>query len=203
MARRQQEKSQQTREELMASAVTLFGRKGFVNTSIAEITKGAGYAKGNFYRYWKSKDDLFLAIMKERMGAYRRARQGALARADSLETVLNVLLDFLETIIDDENWSKIFLEFTIHASRSDGLREELNSGEHRLSPDLFAELIGPHKTSSFSPKKLGGLTTALFEGYLIQSILGMGVLDRQDLRKAILMLALADGDAATGEAEDE
>ncbi len=183
----------------MASAVAIFGMKGFVNTSIADITKTAGYAKGNFYRYWKSKDDIFLAIMRDRLSGYRQKREGALDRADSLEEIISVLLDFLDSIIDDENWSKIFLEFTIHASRSEELKKELNKGEYRLSHHIFAELIGPHKTSSFSPLKLGGLTMALFEGFLTQSILGTGALDRQDLRKAILMLALSED---KGEADE-
>jgi len=192
----QQEKSIKTRNELMAAAVTLFGEKGFVAATISDITKCAGYAKGNFYRYWKSKDDIFLSIMKERLHGYRQARKEALEKAETMEEVVGVILDFLESIIDDENWSKIFLEFTIHASRSEGLKKELSKGEYRLSNDLFAELIEPYITSSYTPQKIGALSTAIFEGFLIHNILGTGVLTKEDMRKAILTVALAE--AKTG-----
>ncbi len=48
MARKQQEKSLQTKKELMEAANELFGKKGFVETTVSEITKYAGYAKGSF-----------------------------------------------------------------------------------------------------------------------------------------------------------
>ena len=137
----------------MASAVSLFGQKGFFQTSIAGVTKNAGYAKGNFYRYWKSKDDIFLSIMKDRLRNYRRERDAALEKADSLEEVISVILDFLESIIDDENWSKIFLEFTIHASRSKELKERLGTSEYRLSNDLFADIIAPYITPDYTPSR--------------------------------------------------
>ncbi|MBZ4647922.1 MAG: transcriptional regulator, TetR family [Desulfomicrobiaceae bacterium] len=51
MARRQQEKSAQTQQELLEAAERLFVEKGYLATTVQEITEAAGYAKGNFYRY--------------------------------------------------------------------------------------------------------------------------------------------------------
>ncbi|GAB6097842.1 hypothetical protein JCM14469_40960 [Desulfatiferula olefinivorans] len=188
MARRQQEKSQETLEELRDSAISLFGSKGFVQTTISDITRNAGYAKGNFYRYWKSKDDLFLTIMEERFRAYRKPRQEALARAKNVEEALDVIMIFLETIIDDGKWARIFLEFTIHASKNEALRQELHKSMYRLSGDLFAEILAPFNVSDYPLNKMGALVAAMFEGFLIQSLLGMTVIDKDDLMRAVLTL---------------
>ncbi len=188
MANRQKEKSLETRAELRNSAIILFGQQGFIATTIADITRNAGYAKGNFYRYWKSKDDIFLTIMEERFKKYRQGRQEALAEAKTLEEVLDVILHFLGTIIDDGIWAKVFLEFTIHASGNNELRLELQKGIYRLSSDLFAEIFEPYKASDYPVRKIGGLVTALFEGYLIQSLLGMKVVEREDLMKAVITI---------------
>ena len=59
MANRQKEKSLETKAELRKSAITLFGQQGFIATTIADITRNAGYAKGNFYRYWKNSTFLW------------------------------------------------------------------------------------------------------------------------------------------------
>ncbi|WP_084287804.1 TetR/AcrR family transcriptional regulator [Desulfovermiculus halophilus] len=188
MARRQKEKAQQTKEELMQSAARIFERKGFGAATIAEITDHAGYAKGSFYRCWKSKDEIFLDIMEARLREYRTLRQQKMDRAQNLDQMLNVLVDFLETIIDDENWSRVFLEFTIHAFGNKEVREKLNRSSYRLSTDLFSQILAPFIHDSAEAQKLGAFVIALFEGFLIQQFLESNVLSKQDLRQAILFL---------------
>jgi AcrR family transcriptional regulator len=189
MARRQQEKSQQTADELMTAAMQLFGAKGFVATSINEITARAGYAKGSFYRHFKSKDELFLRILARKLAEYRSRRKERITAAQTLDDVYDIIWDFLESITRDHDWSASFLEFTIHASRSPELRAELNNGLYRLSNAIFADMVRPHLPPGYPPEKLGGLNTALFEGFLIHNLLGTGTLDVADVRKAALSLA--------------
>lgn len=181
----------ETHDELRASAVYFFGEKGFNTTTISEITEHAGYAKGNFYRYWKSKDDLFLNIMEEKYRLYRAGRVESLSQASSMDEVIGVIIDFLEQILDDGKWARVFLEFTIHAAGNEEIRGELNKSFYRLSSDLFADIVAPHRQHPVYPsKKLGGIVTALFEGFLIQSLLGGGSIDKEDLRQAIRTLVL-------------
>ena len=191
MARRQHEKSMETHDEIRASALCLFGEKGFNATTISEITDHAGYAKGNFYRYWKSKDDLFLNIMEEKYCLYREHRVAALSHASNIDDTIDVIIDFLEKILDDGKWARVFLEFTIHASGNEEVRRELNKGLYRLSNDLFADILEPYrKEPTYASKKLGGIFTALFEGFLIQMLLGNTDIDKEDLRRAIRILVL-------------
>lgn len=191
MARKQQEKSLQTQSELFDSAKQLFAAKGFVATTVADITAQAGYAKGNFYRYWQSKDDIMLEIIAAKMQSYREVRDAALRDASTLEEVMSQILDFLETMIDDRNWCSIFLEFTIHASRNEALRARLNQSLFRLSNHIFEDIVGPFVESGYPAAKIGALNTALFEGFLIHSLLGTGTIDREDFRRAAMKLALA------------
>ena len=191
VARKQQEKSLQTQRELLDSAEKLFAAKGFVATTVAEITSDAGYAKGNFYRHWQSKDEIMLAIIAIKMQSYRAMRDAALQDARSLEEVMDRILDFLETMIDDRNWSAVFLEFTIHASRNENLRDRLNHSIYRLSDDIFEDIVGPFVQGNCRARKIGALNTALFEGFLIHSLLGTNTIDRADFRRAAMRLALA------------
>ncbi len=52
-----------TKDKLIDTAVTLFAMKGFNNTGIAEILTQVGVPKGSFYHYFKSKEDLGLAVI--------------------------------------------------------------------------------------------------------------------------------------------
>ena len=193
MATKQQEKSLQTRMEIMAAARRLFGEKGFAATTVSEITAAAGYAKGNFYRHWQSKDELLLEIIEQKLNTYRKKREKSIRKAHSLEEVMHGIWDFLETMIDDKNWSRVFLEFTIHASRNEELKQKLNNGMYRLSNEIFSDLVAPFVETGYNPEKIGAMNTALFEGFLIHSILETGTLTKEDAREAAVLLALARG----------
>ena len=49
----------QSRERILGSAVRLFTRKGFDNTSIDEVMTDAALTRGAFYAHFKSKQDLY------------------------------------------------------------------------------------------------------------------------------------------------
>lgn len=193
MAKKQQEKSQQTMNELMASAIELFGSKGFAQTSVAEITDHAGYAKGSFYRHWNSKDELFLSIVEQKFKQYRASRHKRVKDARNLEEAMNVIWDFLETIVSDMNWSSIFLEFTVYSATSEALRKLMKKSVYRLSNEVFADLVRDHVETDFPPEKIGALNTALFEGYLIQHTLGSEELTFEEVRRNAIDMALRNG----------
>ncbi|WP_062057946.1 TetR/AcrR family transcriptional regulator [Cellvibrio sp. OA-2007] len=55
--------SDNTKDKLIDAAVTLFAVKGFNSTGIAEILAQVKVPKGSFYHYFKSKEDLGLAVI--------------------------------------------------------------------------------------------------------------------------------------------
>lgn len=50
------------RKQIVSTAVELFDRHGYANTTIARITKEAGMSKGLVYHYFKSKEEILYAI---------------------------------------------------------------------------------------------------------------------------------------------
>ncbi|MDQ0340537.1 AcrR family transcriptional regulator [Caldalkalibacillus uzonensis] len=53
-------KALQTKKDLFESAITLFRQKGYDEVSIDDIAERAGTAKGTFYTYFKSKDQVII-----------------------------------------------------------------------------------------------------------------------------------------------
>ena len=51
--------------EIFQRGKELFERKGYKDTSVAEIMQAAGYATGSFYRFYPSKDHLFMDIYNQ------------------------------------------------------------------------------------------------------------------------------------------
>ncbi len=51
--------------ELLSAATEVFMAEGYVGTTISRISEAAGVARANLYWYYKSKDDIFAAVMNE------------------------------------------------------------------------------------------------------------------------------------------
>jgi AcrR family transcriptional regulator len=51
------------RSEILQSALELFGEEGFEKVTVESIAKKAGIAKGSFYNYFKSKEDVYEAVV--------------------------------------------------------------------------------------------------------------------------------------------
>jgi AcrR family transcriptional regulator len=61
MARLSKEKQQETRENIIMTALDLFTEKGFTNTTMKEIAKQAGIGDATIYKYFANKDKLIYA----------------------------------------------------------------------------------------------------------------------------------------------
>ncbi|MPM48879.1 hypothetical protein SDC9_95606 [bioreactor metagenome] len=63
--KRQSRAPELRRHELLQAATALFEEKGVAATAISDITERANVAKGTFYLYFASKDELIAALWKD------------------------------------------------------------------------------------------------------------------------------------------
>ncbi len=61
-----------TRNAIIQSAIEIFSKKGFANSTISEIAGKANVAEGTIYKYFKSKEDLFFSIPVEKTKEFCR-----------------------------------------------------------------------------------------------------------------------------------
>jgi AcrR family transcriptional regulator len=59
------------RREIVAAANRLFYHRGYNQTSFSDIAQAAGIPRGNFYYYFKSKDDILGAVIDDRIEGIR------------------------------------------------------------------------------------------------------------------------------------
>jgi AcrR family transcriptional regulator len=64
---------QARRDQLLAAAAACFSRAGFAATSVPDIVAEAGLSVGSLYRYFSSKEDLFLAVVEQRVAVHNEA----------------------------------------------------------------------------------------------------------------------------------
>jgi len=59
-----QYRKKETKNRIIASALTEFGDKGYLDASMRDIAQNAGVSVGNIYRYFKNKSELFDEIIE-------------------------------------------------------------------------------------------------------------------------------------------
>ena len=100
-ARRIQEKETRRREILQAAA-TVFKRNGFMKTSMKQVADESALAVGTLYRYYKSKEELFVAIVFDAMTLMHvklKEIAGSQSSAgEKIEIVWNFFFEFYEEI---------------------------------------------------------------------------------------------------------
>ncbi len=72
MTRPRTPRGQQTRQNLLEAAESVFGEKGYERASIVEITRRAGVAQGTFYVYFPDKKAVFVELVKDLSHRLRR-----------------------------------------------------------------------------------------------------------------------------------
>ena len=56
--------TKQRKQQILDAALTIFSRKGFAEATTAEIARTAGIAEGTIYKYFPSKRELMVAVIK-------------------------------------------------------------------------------------------------------------------------------------------
>ncbi len=60
------QKGEVIRKKIVETADDLFYQQGFAHTSFSDISDALGMSKGNFYYYFKTKDDILDAVIEKR-----------------------------------------------------------------------------------------------------------------------------------------
>jgi Transcriptional regulator len=98
------------RERLLESAKILFSQKGYYATSVEDIVESAGFSKGAFYFYFKSKEELFKSLVEEMHLNIVKRLENFLERELPLEDALiEHAKVFLEDIYQNRHIAQIFL----------------------------------------------------------------------------------------------
>lgn len=134
------------RAELLDIAETLFQRDGYASTAVEDIVRAAGVAKGTFYHYFRSKEEV-LAGLAARLVATMAERLGEVAHDGRLEPRVRL--------------QRMFRLAQRTAGRNKSLVSELQRPSNRELHDLsnveIVRVIGPLVAGVVEEGKATGL----------------------------------------------
>ena len=92
---------EQRRLSIVLAADALFRERGGRLSSIAEVAKGAGIAKGTTYLYFRNKDELYMAVLEHRARMWGESVIETLAETERPFRVRDVVQAITEHVIDN------------------------------------------------------------------------------------------------------
>ncbi len=170
------EKQAHTRACLMQSAATVFARRGLQQASIDEVAEDAGYTKGAFYANFKSKEELFLAMLDERFTERIEGIESVIAgEGSTAEKARRAGDNFVQGLSADREWERLFFEFSAYAARDEEFREELVT-RYRTMRDRMAAALETHseglgKEATLPYDQVALMVSVMANGFALEKLL--------------------------------
>jgi AcrR family transcriptional regulator len=167
MARLTRAQSQaRTRQRLLHAAAAVFARRGFHAASIDEVAEEAEFSKGAVYSNFASKDELFLAVLEDRLRGQANffGQLADRARANPGED-LPSLLPSLDG--PDEVWCLLECEFWLYALRNPAISERVAALYRQYRAEL-APIAARYATDGLEPEEVVSAAIALYYGLTLQ-----------------------------------
>jgi len=161
-------------KQILSASMRIFSKYGYQNTDVEKIADLAGLGKGTVYRYFKSKQNLFLSTLEWGLVSLRSEISRAIDRADdylervqlALSTYLSFFeknRDFYRVLIQERVWAEVessgWRWKEKHLSHIDHLEKILSEGMNKG----YFKRVNP-KSCAYA---LWGLTNYLLYKWLI------------------------------------
>lgn len=145
------EQTERNRGEVLAAARRVFVDRGFHAASLDLIAAEAGFSKGVVYSQFRSKADLFLTLLEERI-AVRAGEELRLAETLTGIEQYAVLLEAMRRRTEaDRSWSLLVVEFRVVAARDAELGDRYRAAHRRTVEGIAAALDLLYRRSGAAP----------------------------------------------------
>jgi AcrR family transcriptional regulator len=184
-------RAQDSREEILKAAIELFANRGFRETSMSEVARAAHVSKALIFWHFKTKEELFLAVLNHLSQPYFIDFAEEAGALDEKQQILRLMESYLEFVRDNASSIRFFVAQLLHDERQSGSLAgqvvKLYEGYRSLLVDLIAKTqekgLSPRE---FSPSMMASFMLSTLNGLLISFLF----LDNQeiDLEGAMAML---------------
>ena len=118
MIKLREQKKQIYRPRILEAASEQFERKGFSETSIADIMKAANLGVGTFYNYFESKEEILLALLKSIANKVEQAVEtGTAAKLNSLQLLEKASKVMAKLLNENKFVLPLFLSASEHSDK--------------------------------------------------------------------------------------
>ncbi len=154
--------SQDSRDEILKAAMQLFANRGFHETSMSEVAREARVSKALIFWHFKTKEELFVAVLNRLLEPYFIDFAEEAAAMDERAQIEKLVEAYLSFVRDNASSVRFFLAQMLHDQRlSEGLNDpvlKLYSGYRAM----LVELIGRAQQKGVCRRRMASESAAAF-----------------------------------------
>jgi TetR/AcrR family transcriptional regulator, fatty acid metabolism regulator protein len=172
------EKHQDSRDLILKAGIRLFARRGFHETSMSEVAREARVSKALIFWHFKTKEELFLAVLDRLLQPYFIDFAEEVGALDERSQLRKLVESYLLFVRDNASSVRFFLGQLLHGEKVpdelakqvmklyDGFRELMTDIVRRAQEkNLCSRDIAPQAAAAFMVSALNGsLIGFLFSG---------------------------------------
>ncbi len=155
-------RAQDSRDEILKAAMRLFAVRGFHETSMAEVARGASVSKALIFWHFKTKEELFMAVLNRLLEPYFIDFTEEAGALDEKAQILRLIDLYLQFVRENASSIRFFVAQLLHDEKpSDGLTNQVLQlyGGYRT---LLVDLIGRAQEKQLCSSDFPAQTAASF-----------------------------------------
>jgi AcrR family transcriptional regulator len=164
-----QVKKPKLQQAILSASFSLFSKRGYHNTTVAQIAKQAKVSTANVYSYFPSKMHILYAIYEPWLLGRLNKLEKDLARVTSKRRKLFKILHALwcEIPADDNAFANNFIQAIATTAPSEGYRPELLRATVSQLTAMLLTVLPTSRNSKPQAVRIANVVMMAFDGYVI------------------------------------
>ena len=178
MSRRTKEEAQRTRSRILASALSLFVKKGYERTTFTDIAARLKMTKGAVYWHFESKEALLVELVREMLEKFQRRLEECLPKGElTFKAVAGMMVQSAARIVEDPKGAAFFMLMktqiqwgadSMSATREKLLSRDMNGPYHTFIRAVENDIAAGRVRKGVDAVAIAAVAVAAWDG-LVQS----------------------------------
>jgi len=183
----------EVKEKIIHAAIESFSQTGYDRTKMEDIAKRLGLSKGTIYLYFKSKEDLFIAICEDNIQRSDKEDAGLFVRKENVATDAEQIYDNIRR--REQGNDRVMLEMVAESARNPKLKKamyELHAKVHEhVMQNVRTKVEEGFLKKDADAASLAIALVALYDGLAVNRMLGVSDSANKKAWVAILKAMIA------------
>lgn len=172
--------------EILNAAADKFLTNGFSKTTLLDIAKAAGISRSTIYLYYKTKEELFLQVVRATVKNHSIAVQKAQTTdSQDVKGKIKTIVDLIYTVMGDDRYLKLLLIFITESANNPFLKQIFFS-------EIFDKITQPAKKLLIDARETQNLSditlTMIVGSFFISSLSSMILTEKENFLPSRLTL---------------
>ena len=178
MSRKTKEEAEKTRARILASALSLFVKRGYEKTTFTDIAARLKLTKGAVYWHFETKEALLVALVREMLEKFQRRLEEFLPKGElTFRAVADMMVQSAERIVEDPKGAAFFMLMktqikwsadSMAATREKLLSRSMNGPYHTFIRAIENDIARKRVRADVNPVSVATVAVSVWDG-LVQS----------------------------------